>query len=40
MELAVVVITGLLDFVVAIVISAGLDKTCDAFAKSSGETLP
>ena len=36
MELSVIVLTGLLDFSMAIMLSTGLDKTCDAF-KSIGE---
>ena len=36
MELSVIVLTGLLDFSMAIVLSTGLHKTCDAF-KSIGE---
>ena len=40
-ELVTVILTGMLDFAVAIVISAGLDHTCDAFNDShkNGEKL-
>ena len=36
MELTVIVLTGLLDFAVAITISIGMDQTCDAL-KSHGD---
>ena len=35
MELAVLVLTGLLDFAIAITISVGLDQTCDVFESLS-----
>ena len=34
MELIVIVVTGLLDFALAVMISIGLDITCDAFDES------
>ena len=33
-------LTGLFNFTVAIVISAGLDNTCDAFEDSTGKSIP
>ena len=39
-ELVVIFLTGLLDFSVAVVLSAGLDHTCSAFGRAAGEDQP
>jgi hypothetical protein len=39
-ELCVIVLAALLEFSVAVVLSAGLDHTCNAFEISAGEDLP
>lgn len=39
-ELVVILLTSLLDFAVAVVLSAGLDHTCSAFGRAIGEDQP
>lgn len=39
-ELIVILLMGLLELSVAIVLSAGLERTCSAFKKSAVENLP
>ena len=39
-ELIVILLMGLLELSVAIVLSAGLERTCKAFKRAAGEDLP